>query len=139
MAAKTRFFQFLAPFWILTPSWISESKILRLKLIFGPILIVLHPKIVLNYPARWRYSQFLSKKMAICRHLEFWPPYWIFLTMLDFLMKIGVFLKIKPLTEWKNVLPLIFWNFSKIGLLTSAILVYAAILQFFQKSFSMIC
>jgi hypothetical protein len=48
-------------------------------------------------------------------------------------------LKTKPLDEWKNILKLIFGNFSKIGLLKSAILIYAAILNDFKKRSSMIC
>ena len=55
--------------------------------------------------------------------------------ILNFLIKIRFFLKIKPFEECKNVLPLITWNFSKnlLRLLIFTILVYAAILDYFQK------
>ena len=137
--SKNKIFRFWTPFWILTPSWISASKFKRLKIFFGSMLNVLHPKIVGNFPDRWRCSRFLCKKMLIWRHLEFWPPFWIFVAILYFLIKIWCFLKKTPFTELKNVLPLIYWNFSKIGLLKSAILVYAAILNYFHKLSSMIC
>jgi hypothetical protein len=55
-----------------------------------------------------------------------------------FFIKACYLLKLKPLEDWKNVLSLIYCNFSKIGLLKSAILVHAAILDYFKNS-SMTC
>jgi hypothetical protein len=88
----------------------------RLKMIFGLILNELHPKIVPSVLDRWRFSRFFSKKSRFCRHFDFRLQFWSFL-------------KIKPLEECKNALSLIYWKVSKIGLLKSAILTYAAILS----------
>jgi hypothetical protein len=78
---------------------------------------------------------FFSKKMYIWRHLDLWLPFWIFLAITVFFIKVWSFLKIKPFEVWKNIVPLIYCNFSKKGLLKSAILVHAAILDYFKKKF----
>jgi hypothetical protein len=108
LAAKIRFFRFWAPFWILPPSWITAPNFKRLKMFFGSIINFLHPKIVRKFHDRWRFNRFFSKKMYIWRHLDFWLPFWIFLAITDFFIKVWCFFKIKPFEVCKNIVPLIY-------------------------------
>jgi hypothetical protein len=88
-----RFLKFI-DFWILLPSWITALKFKRLKMFFRSILNILHQKIVRKFHDRWRSNRFFSKIMYIWRHLDFWLPFWIFLVITDFFIKVWFFLKI---------------------------------------------
>jgi hypothetical protein len=131
---KYDFLSFWAPFWIMRPSWISTSKLNRLKMFFGSIYSTFHIKkefksfLIGGIPVN-----FLVKKYSLYPILGFWPPYWIFLAIPDFCNEIRSFLKIKPLKFCKNVQPLIYCYLLKIGQLKSAILVQAVILDYFKK------
>jgi hypothetical protein len=81
---------------------------------------------------RWRFNRLFNKKWPFDAILIFGRhfgccPYNIFF------FKVWFFLRTKTLEESKNILSLIFGNFSKIRLLKSAILIYAIILNYLKK------
>jgi hypothetical protein len=80
-----------------------------------------------------------KKKKSTRRHLDFWPPFWIFLQPFIFFKKYEYFFYKNHFTEWKNLYSLIFAKFLKIKSQKSAILDCAAILKDFQKRFSTKC
>jgi hypothetical protein len=96
LAAKTRFFRFLAPFWILPPSWITALKYKTLKMFFGSILNILHKKIVRKFHDRWRSNRFFSKKCTFDAILIFGCHFDFFFAITDFLLKVLSFLNKKP-------------------------------------------
>jgi hypothetical protein len=83
--------------------------------------------------ARRRFSRIFVQKKSTRRHLDFCPPFWIFLQPFIFSKNMSIFFIKIILQNGKNLYSLIFAKFLKIKSQKSAILDCAAILKYFQK------